>query len=40
MACKKHDFAICLMGKHIYIFGGRGDGQQILNQCEMFSLEE
>lgn len=26
MSCKKHDFAICLLGKHVYLFGGRGEG--------------
>ncbi len=39
MARKKHDFAICLVNKQVYIFGGRGEGEDILAECEVFSLE-
>jgi hypothetical protein len=38
MASKKHHFAMCMLNKHVYLFGGRGENGDILPECEMFSL--
>jgi N-acetylneuraminic acid mutarotase len=40
LASKKYNFAICANSKFVYIFGGKNENEEILNECEKYSFEE